>query len=407
MIKKIVTSLCLFLGLLSFAQEGSSSPYSYYGIGEVRFKGTAEARAMGGIAVEQDSIHINLQNPASFANLKLTSFAIGGTHNTTKLKTDSKSESAKRATLDYMAVGLPLGKFGVGFGLIPYSSVGYKIKTVLEDDNSTKMSTFTSTGGMNKVFLGIGYKVTPKFNIGVDMNYNFGVIEIENIEVNSNVQSGTSETNTSRMSGVNFNIGAMYQTKLNKKLSLFSSLNYTFENNLNTINSRSIQTADETEVTSQPDKKIPFSSKISVSAGVGEVKKWLLAGKIAFQGASDLSTTYNVSPDVSYGTFGSVSLGGYFIPDYSSFTNYAKRIVYRGGLKYEKTGLIVKSESIDNLGLTLGFGLPITGTFSNINIGFEVGKKGTTSAGLIQENYANISVGLSLNDKWFEKRKYN
>jgi hypothetical protein len=25
-----------------------------------------------GVAVEQDSIHINLQNPASFANLKMT-----------------------------------------------------------------------------------------------------------------------------------------------------------------------------------------------------------------------------------------------------------------------------------------------------------------------------------------------
>jgi hypothetical protein len=33
--------------------------------------------------------------------------------------------------LDYLAVGLPLGKIGVGFGLIPYSSVGYQIQTCL------------------------------------------------------------------------------------------------------------------------------------------------------------------------------------------------------------------------------------------------------------------------------------
>jgi hypothetical protein len=31
---------------------------------------------MAGVAVEQDSIHMNLENPASFANLKLTTFAI-------------------------------------------------------------------------------------------------------------------------------------------------------------------------------------------------------------------------------------------------------------------------------------------------------------------------------------------
>jgi hypothetical protein len=48
----------LLLSLVSFAQEGTS-PYSYYGIGDVRFKGTVENRSMAGIAVEQDSIHIN------------------------------------------------------------------------------------------------------------------------------------------------------------------------------------------------------------------------------------------------------------------------------------------------------------------------------------------------------------
>jgi hypothetical protein len=43
----------------------TSSPYSFYGIGDVRFKGTVENRSMAGVAVEQDSIHMNLENPAS------------------------------------------------------------------------------------------------------------------------------------------------------------------------------------------------------------------------------------------------------------------------------------------------------------------------------------------------------
>ncbi|WP_418264075.1 hypothetical protein [Flavobacterium faecale] len=406
MIKKILLSLCLFTGLLSFAQEGSSSPYSFYGIGEVRFKGTAEVRSMGGIAVEQDSIHINLENPASFSSLKLTSFAVGGTYNSTTLKDESKSEKASRTTLDYLAVGLPLGKFGVGFGLIPYSSLGYKIQTTA-DDNSANSTTMTSTGGLNKVFMGVGYKITPKLSVGADFNYNFGVIKIINSELNSNVVSGTRETNTSKLSGVNFNVGTMYQTKLNKKLSLFSSLNYTLANDLNATNDRVIETSSEVNNVEQPDEKISFASRISVSAGIGQAKKWLIGGRLVYQEASDWSNSYNKSANATYGTYGSASLGGYYIPDYNSFTNYAKRIVYRGGLKFERTGLIINSESIDNMGVTLGLGLPITGSFSNINIGLELGKRGTTSSGLIQENYANISVGMSLNDKWFEKRKFN
>jgi hypothetical protein len=44
---------------------------------------------------------------------------------------------------------------------------------------------------------------------------------------------------------------------------------------------------------------------------------------------------------------------------------------------------------------------------SNININFEYGKRGTTYYNLVEENYFNISVGLSLSDKWFIKRKFD
>jgi long-subunit fatty acid transport protein len=80
--------LFAFLSLVGFAQEGTSSPYSFYGIGDVRFKGTVENRSMAGVAVEQDSIHMNLENPASFANLKLTTFMRNLLYD--KLKSDSK-----------------------------------------------------------------------------------------------------------------------------------------------------------------------------------------------------------------------------------------------------------------------------------------------------------------------------
>jgi hypothetical protein len=94
-----------------------------------------------------------LTNPASFANLKFTTFALGGTYNTTTVKSDAKSEKARRTMLDYLAVGLPFGKVGVGFGLIPYSSVGYKIESNTEDAN-TNNRRYNGSGGLNKAFLG-------------------------------------------------------------------------------------------------------------------------------------------------------------------------------------------------------------------------------------------------------------
>lgn len=415
MIKKIIVGACLLLSLVSFAQEGTASPYSYYGIGDIRFKGTVESSSMAGVAVEQDSVHINLENPASFANLKLTTFTVGGTLNTVKLKSDSKTESAKRTTLDYLAVGLPFGKWGVGFGLIPYSSVGYKIESLSGDLNANNRR-YSGSGGLNKVFLGVGYKVAPGFSIGADMHYNFGKIETSSLEFITGVPVGTREMNTSILSGFNFNIGAMYQTNINKKLTLYSGLNYTIENTLKSENTRNISTViynsgfdlAVVDVLGQQTSNVDllFPGKLSLSAGIGESKKWLVGGKIAYQKTAAQANTYNESDNVDYGKYGSVSLGGYYIPNYNSFSSYTKKIVYRGGLRYEKTGLVVNSESINDMGLTLGLGLPITGSFSNVNVGFELGKRGTTNAGLVQENYAKISVGFSLNDKWFQQRKF-
>ena len=45
--------------------------------------------------------------------------------------------------------------------------------------------------------------------------------------------------------------------------------------------------------------------------------------------------------------------------------------------------------------------------YSNANIGVEFGKRGSRENGLIDESYWNLIIGLSLNDIWFIKRKYN
>ena len=416
MIKKIILSSCLLFSLVSFAQEGTASPYSFFGIGDVRYKGTAEMRSMAGIGVEQDSIHLNLDNPASFANLKLTVFSIGGSYNTNKLKTTTQSASTQRSTLDYLAVGLPMGKLGFGFGLIPYSSVGYKVESITTD-SSQNSRRFDGTGGLNKVFLGVGYKITPSLSLGADLHYNFGKIETSSLEFTSLIPVGTREMNSAVLSGFNFNAGLMYQTKINSKLNLYTSLNYSLESTLTSDNTSNIATVlidgdYNTSVVDAADDILAKGSmitpsKVTFGFGFGESKKWLLGAQFSIRDAADLRNTYNSFSNVSFQKFQKISLGGYYIPNYNSFTSYAKRLVYRGGFKFEKTGLVVNSESINDVGLTLGIGFPVTGSFSNVNLGFELGKKGTTTANLVQENYANFSISLSLNDKWFEKRKFN
>ncbi|MFB9078467.1 hypothetical protein ACFFLS_15795 [Flavobacterium procerum] len=409
MIKKVIISACLLMSFVSFAQQGTASPYSFYGIGEARFKGTLEYRSMAGVAVEQDSIHLNIENPASYSNLVYTTFTVGGTFATSNLKTSSQSEKAQRTTFDYLAIGIPMGKLGASFGLIPVSSVGYKI---LNDNTGTEGATsaqLDGKGGVNKVYLGLSYKIMQNWNVGADVQYNFGKITTTSIEAVTGVQNITTEENTSELSGASFSIGTMYQRKLYKKVNLFTSLSYAFSSTLNSDNTRTITVSgDPDPYTYAPNsQELKLPSKLSISAGIGESRKWLIGTSAVFQGEGQYTNYYNQSPNVQYEKYSKYAIGGYFIPNYASFTNYFSRITYRAGLKYEKIGLIVNNESIKDVGMTLGAGFPITGSFSNVNLGVEFGKRGTVSSDLVQENYVNFSVSFSFNDRWFVKSKFN
>ena len=81
MIKNIVVSLSLLVTFISVAQDNTASPYSFYGIGEFKSKGSLENRTMGGVAAFKDSLSINFLNPASYADLKITSFTVAGSNN--------------------------------------------------------------------------------------------------------------------------------------------------------------------------------------------------------------------------------------------------------------------------------------------------------------------------------------
>lgn len=416
MIRKFILPLFLLFSIVSFAQNGSASPYSFFGVGDVKFKGTHENSAMGGLAILPDSIHVNLQNPASYASIKLSTFTIGGTFNATQFNSNSANEKAQRSSLDYLAVAIPMKKFGLAFGLLPYSTVGYKIKK--EDDVNNITRRYTGDGGLNKAFLGLGYQITPRLSIGTELSYNFGRIETNSIKyLRATQNDGSQETNVSEMSGLTINFGAMYTTKINKNTQFYSALTFTPQSNLssnNTSNLFSIRyLGDFTPIpidyldtqTSKTTIKLP--SKYSFGAGLGQSRKWLVGSEVTFQESNTLSNRLSVANNVTYENAVKYSLGGFYIPNYNSFTSYFKKVTYRGGFRYENTGLVINNQSINDYAFTAGLGLPLGGTFSNLNFGVELGKRGTTKSNLIEENYTNILISLSLNDKWFVRRKYD
>ncbi len=440
MIKKLILVFAVLAMFYSPAQENAASPYSFYGIGSLKFRGTVENRSMGGLSVFTDSIHLNLRNPAGYTgnNLQVAPFSnesrpvkftVGGSATSSNYKSDAGEDKANAATFDYLALAFPMGKFGAGFGLIPYTAVGYRLESngTVNGEEAT-LNRYNGEGGLNRAFMGLAYQFTPAFSLGIDAGYNFGNITNSSVAFNYDdegelLQYQSQETNQSELRGFTYTIGGRYTPMINEKLQLSVAGSFSPKSELSADNKRVFATVLFNETTGQfatvneidedlsaegLDKTtINLPTKTSFGVGIGEPRKWFVGGEYTFLKTSQFSHSVFDIENATFEDASTFSVGGFFIPRYTSFNNYWKRLVYRAGLRYEKTGLKINDESINEFGISFGVGLPVGRLFSNANIGLEIGRRGTTSQNLIQENFLEVQLSLSLNDRWFVKRKFN
>jgi hypothetical protein len=138
---------------------------------------------------------------------------------------------------------------------------------------------------------------------------------------------------------------------------------------------------------------------------VGKKERWLIGADYSWQNWSKFS--YLGELDTNMIDSWQISLGGEYIPKHTSVSSYFTRINYRLGFRYGKTYLLLKSHQLGDYGISFGFGLPLRGTASMLNIGFEIGERGSLNNDLIKESYGRITFAFNIFERWFDKRKYN
>ncbi|MBU2901079.1 MULTISPECIES: hypothetical protein [Maribacter] len=428
MIRKIVITIVYITTIGLYAQDGTVSPYSFYGIGDLKNNSTVENQMMGGIGVYADSIHINLKNPAAFGKLGLevmdreglVTYTAGVSNKQFTLKSFTAEEESSITSLDYLALGFSVGKgLGMGFGIMPYSSVGYNLVDDRTETGGSLTNVYTGEGGLTRAFYSIGYEIVKDLSIGATVNFNFGTLESERLQQIEDVQFGTFDRRSSRVNGFDFNYALNYTPLIKGRQRLHTSVRVNTQGNLVSKNDRQLGsfsvasgvTIEELEVNlaaqnlENTELKIPTTTTLGI--GYGEDYKWFVGAEYSFQEMSSFENAFLGSANVAYEDASSFAFGAFLTPDHDSFTSYLKRVTYRAGLRLDKTGMLVNDVDINNFGITFGLGLPLGRSFSNLNLGFEFGRRGTTRADLIEESYFKFNVGLSLNDRWFQKRKIN
>lgn len=423
--KWIFSSLSLLALTAIQAQTLSTSPYSAYGIGKGLFDNNTEQGGMGDISTLNLNPYgqsANFYNPAANQSLRMTTFNISLRGDDTQYKYNQNKEKSGTAYISNLSLAFPVSpKSRAGFGYQPYSTTGFDVIKVDSTSTTPLNAQYQGEGGINSVHAFYSYNVTPEISVGARANFLFGD---QNKNEKISVQGGSLitdyDTKTS-YSGYQFAIGTVYNKRIGDNHRLNIGATYTLGTKIKSqftyyvstynYNGPTMIALDTISYIHNKNAKTQLPNEFSFAASYGKDLKWNVAAEIKYAMWSDYSnpvyeSNTSLTSNLQFKDSYRAALGAYYIPNFNSYKSYLDRVIYRGGIYYERGNFNLNYHQINNYGATLGFGLPVgkTNDASMLNIALEYGKKGSTKHQLVQENYIGFRLGFDFNDIWFRKR---
>lgn len=431
--KQLFSFILLFL-FVAIAAEGqiASSPFSEYEIGNLNNGGIAQNQGMGGIGISNgNAFYLNNLNPALLTNNKVVVFQGGMQFEKRTLIGGGNTQSFQNANLNYLAVALPIktNRWTTSIGLTPYSTVNYNLSYQDYASGSYQIVNYQQkgTGGLNQFYWANGVVLNRYFSVGVKASYMFGAITTQDTPNNPAAYSNGSRYIRDSFSGFNLTGGATfkldsifdkYRLSIGAVYSLKSRLGALHVSRLdNLLNPRG--TILDSLTFQRLGGTLTLPQTLGAGISFGKMDKWTVGydfvymdfrnmdykttdGQSQFFGSNSGGQQYLITPTIGYRT----GIGAEFIPKAEDFTNYLNRITYRVGASMEKSTFLMNGYQLLDVGGTFGFSLPVN-NFSSVDLGIKIGRRGNSSTNGLEENYFRLYFGVTFNDRWFVKRKFD
>ena len=411
----------------------TSSPYSRYGLGDITPVALPQNAAMGGIGTAINRIsgynNINPLNPASYGTINFTTIDAGIYSNFASLsQAGQTSNTTTNFRLSHVAFAIPVSKHSaVSFGLLPYSQLGYNYKQSSKNfatnssvDTNAANYLYSGEGGLSKAYLGYGAGIGKHLLVGANLSYIFGNL-IQNNATEIPVLYGVLNSNaeqSNNITGVNYDFGVQYSFDFSETRHL--TLGYSISTS-SMLNSTSNYVVTQYDYDASGNKNVAADTLINNQG----VKSKIKLPQINHFGVSyQVDQRFIIGADYTMGQWSSLTiggtnaglqdsktfnLGGQITPNVNALHSYFNRIDYRLGVLYDNTYIRVNNTNITRYALTFGLGLPLAPnntSFYKINFSAELGRRGTLDNGLVRENYVNLHLGFTLNDKWFQRFRF-
>lgn len=409
------------------AQINTYSPYSRYGVGDLRKPGFGQNLSMGfsGIGY-RSSRAINYLNPASYSSLDTMSFIFDFGLNTrlTKYETEDMSGNLWNSNIHHIGIAFPFTRWWkAAVGISPYSSVGYNIVDKQSDPDIGLLDYyFEGNGGLNNFFLGTSISLIDHFSIGLNYSYYFGYLNNNQrviFPVGENyARTYVMDTTLIRDGVLDFgfqyhdifadkyflNLGATYNAKTSLKSNQTTVIQNYFPGSSAEVGDTLVLSPVFVLDRSEKEGEFIYPQGYGIGVSFGILNKLNIMGDYYIQNWGESSVMGINDYLVNSST---MKFGTEFIPDYQALRGYYNRIHYRLGGYFSNTYLSIRGEQLQDYGITFGVGLPFKGTKTTFNLGMVLGQRGTLKNNLIKENYGIINVSFTLYDFWFLKRKFD
>jgi len=413
--KSILIITVLILNFITtVGQINTISPYSRFGLGDLHFNGFSKNTHMAGLSAPfKSKYNLNNLNPASYSQLNLTSFEMAFASTYHLSSNDSLNENNHTNFLQHIAIGFPVSKkCGASFGLYPYSSVGYSLIESITLENRTEKYIYEGNGGLNTFYLGTSFDILRGLTIGVNANYHFGSLErLVAIEMDTSSEFNSRNITSTRIGDFNYDFGLIYSINFDNNYDLILGGTYSPKTRLKSykdqlaytyLSSNDYEYIKDTILNNSLADYINYPSSYSLGIGFGKEEKWFVGLEYKSQNWENFLLSGSNDSLAKNQRFG---VGFYLKTSDNNLEKYSKLIEYRGGFFYDNSLLKLNNQQLKNFGISFGVGLPLRKQFSTLNFGIILGQNGTTENNLIRERYANFNFGITINDKWFIKRK--
>ena len=413
------------------------SPYSLFGFGDLVRQGTTYNTMMGGIGIGDRNVrNINILNPAGITARELKSFMVDfGLENRNVIYEGNAARSisptasgvqrsaSNTFNMHNLVVSFPIASQGAfKVGIMPYSSVNYDFEAhETSDELSASVGDITYTrtgrGGLYKAFLGAGVTLFDRLSLGIDANYYFGRIvrsssaTFENATSYRYLETGWRDN----VSCFGAKAGLQYSQPLTKALVATVGVTYDFNTKLRGSQTRFAYGE--------------YSATDTIYHKVSNLENYAIPGEIGAGITLRYSDQWMIGFDYTRQDWSKVDFGGYPGVDFSTgvaqnfragfevtpnrydvrsgFGHFLRRVTYRGGAYHERSFMQLGGHPVAATGITLGFGLPVFRYYNSLNLGVDIGQRGTLKSNQIRERYFLITISFNLHDIWFIKPLYN